>query len=188
MAAPAAGDGAARTPRQTLIPSSRVTIPLTTPSTARGRGKSDPRGGYGADEYATGAYDLPEGADDDRQERGRRRRKDREDRGERTGILPRLRRDRGEDIWPDDGISDEDYWASVAADRPLNGAGSPLDDERGPAGAPRRPADPRPGDQRGEPRGAGQRSGGQREPDQRGGDQRGGDQRGPDQRGPDQRR
>ena len=71
---------------------------------------------------------LPEGADEDRQERGRRRRKDREDSGERTGIF-RLRRDRGEDIWPDDGISDEDYWASVAADRPLNAAGSPLDDD-----------------------------------------------------------
>src|ERR1700691_4385916 len=46
--------------------------------------------------------------------------------GERTGIL-RLRRDRGEDIWPDDGISDEDYWASVAADRPLNGTDAALD-------------------------------------------------------------
>ncbi len=128
-----------------------------------GRDRSDPRGGYGADEYASGAYDLPEGADSP--ERGRRRRKDREDRGERTGILPRLRRDRGEDIWPDDGISDEDYWASVAADRPLNGADSPPDNGRGPAGgAPRRPAAPQPGDQRG-------------------GDQRGSDQRGSDQRG-----
>jgi hypothetical protein len=129
-----------------------------------GRGKSEPRNGYGADEYATGAYDLPEGADDDRQERGRRRRRDREDRGERTGIL-RLRRDRGEDIWPDDGISDEDYWASVASDRPLNGAGSPLEEDRGPAGAPRRTTDPRAG-------AADPRLGEQR------GDQRGGDQRG----------
>jgi hypothetical protein len=85
---------------------------------------SDP--GYGADEFATGAYDLPDGADDDRPDRSRRRRRDREDRGERTGIL-RLRRDRGEDIWPDDGISDEDYWASVAADRPLNGTDLPAD-------------------------------------------------------------
>src|ERR1700726_1701586 len=119
--------------------------------------------GYGADEFATGVYDLPDGADEDRSDRSRRRRRDREDRGERTGIL-RLRRDRGEDIWPDDGISDEDYWASVAADRPLNGTDSPLDDERGPAGgAPRRTAAPRPGEQRS---------------DQRGGDQRGGDQRG----------
>jgi len=137
-----------------------------------GRGKSDPRGGYGADEYAAGAYDLPDGADSP--ERGRRRRKDREDRGERTSILPRLRRDRGEDIWPDDGISDEDYWASVAADRPLNGAGTPFDDERGPAGgAPRRPLGT--GDQRGDPRGGNQRG------DLRGGDLR--DQRGDDQRG-----
>jgi hypothetical protein len=76
--------------------------------------------GYGADEYATGAYDLPEGSDEEPAERGGRRRKDA---GERTGIF-RLRRDRGEDIWPDDGISDEDYWASVASDRPLTGPGS----------------------------------------------------------------
>ena len=82
-----------------------------------------PGGGYGysADEYATGAYDLPEGSDEEPAERGGRRRKDR---GERTGVF-RLRRDRGEDIWPDDGISDEDYWASVASDRPLTGPGSP---------------------------------------------------------------
>ncbi|MGH3278912.1 MAG: hypothetical protein ACRDNW_07225, partial [Trebonia sp.] len=76
--------------------------------------------GYGADDFGSGMYDLPDGADEQRGDRHRgRRSKDREDRGERTGIL-RLRRDRGEDIWPDDGISDEDYWASVAADRPLN--------------------------------------------------------------------
>jgi hypothetical protein len=107
--------------------------------------------GYGADEFATGVYDLPEGADDDRPDRTRRRRRDREDRGERTGIL-RLRRDRGEDIWPDDGISDEDYWASVAADRPLNGADAPLDGAPGADGgsrpglAPSRPGtDARPG-------------------------------------------
>src|SRR5580700_9313524 len=37
--------------------------------------------GYGADEYATGAYDLPEGSDEEPAERGGRRRKDR---GERT--------------------------------------------------------------------------------------------------------
>jgi hypothetical protein len=88
--------------------------------------------GYGSDEYATGAYELPEGADEERgSERSgsRWRRRDREDRGERTGIL-RLRRDRGEDIWPDDGISDEDYWASVAADRPLTGTNSPVDDDQ----------------------------------------------------------
>jgi hypothetical protein len=77
-------------------------------------------GGYGTDEYATGAYDLPEGADG---ERGGRRRKER---GERGGRL-RLRRDRGEDIWPDDGVSDEDYWASVASDRPLNAGNLPLE-------------------------------------------------------------
>jgi hypothetical protein len=75
-------------------------------------------GGYGTDEYATGAYDLPEGADEERGERGGRRRKERGERGSRLRIG---RRDRGEEIWPDDGVSDEDYWASVASDRPLNG-------------------------------------------------------------------
>jgi hypothetical protein len=99
--------------------------------------------GYGADEFATGAYDLPDGTDDDRSDRTRRRRRDREDRGERTGIL-RLRRDRGEDIWPDDGISDEDYWASVAADRPLNGTDSPLDNLPATGGSPRPGGDARP--------------------------------------------
>jgi hypothetical protein len=84
--------------------------------------------GYGADEYATGAYDLPEGSDEEPAERGSRRRKDK-DRGERTGMF-RLRRDRGEDIWPDDGISDEDYWASVASDRPLTGANPPPQSDR----------------------------------------------------------
>jgi len=102
--------------------------------------------GNGADEFATGMYDLPEGADEDRADRGRRRRsRDREDRGERTGIL-RLRRDRGEDIWPDDGISDEDYWASVAADRPLNGTDSPAGNAPAAAGGGSRPGtDARPG-------------------------------------------
>src|ERR1700740_530533 len=32
--------------------------------------------GYGADEFGTGAYDLPDGADDDRSDRTRRRRRD----------------------------------------------------------------------------------------------------------------
>ncbi len=112
----------------------------------------------------SGAYDLPEGADEDRPERGRRRRRDREDRGERTGIL-RLRRDRGEDIWPDDGISDEDYWASVAADRPLD---RPRCGRRpGPGGPPggRRRAGP--GQRAGEHQASEQRAGGPR--DQRGG-------------------
>jgi hypothetical protein len=131
--------------------------------------RSDGYGGYGADEYATGAYDLPEGADDERQERGRRRRKDREDTGERTGIF-RLRRDRGEDIWPDDGISDEDYWASVAADRPLNGADSPLDDPLSRAAA----ADSRlGGDRSGTDRAGLDRSGVERAGLDRGGEPRG---------------
>ena len=93
-------------------------------------------GGYGAGEYAngefaTGAYDLPEGADEDRGERGGRRRK------ERGSRLRLGRRDRGEEIWPDDGVSDEDYWASVASDRPLNGS-APAESDLSPA-ADRRP-------------------------------------------------
>ena len=85
-----------------------------------------PGGGYGTDEYATGAYDLPEGADEERGERGGRRRKERGERGSRLRIG---RRDRGEEIWPDDGVSDEDYWASVASDRPLTGGHQPLEAE-----------------------------------------------------------
>jgi hypothetical protein len=106
--------------------------------------------GYGQDgppaneDYGTGAFDLTEdegGERDDRPARGdrggraargagrrRRDRGDRPERGERTGSLRRLgRRDRGEEIWPDDGVSDEDYWASVAADRPFNSANGALD-------------------------------------------------------------
>jgi hypothetical protein len=130
---------------------------------------------YGADEYASGAYDLPEGADEDRPAPSRRRRRDRDDRSERTGIL-RLRRDRGEDIWPDDGISDEDYWASVAADRPLTEPGAPGGDDRA-NGGPGHRAAPRPGgpDSRFGP-GPGDRD--PRGPGQRGSDQRGSDQRG----------
>ena len=45
-------------------------------------------GGYGTDEYATGAYDLPEGADEDRGERGGRRRKERGERGSRLRLRP----------------------------------------------------------------------------------------------------
>jgi hypothetical protein len=81
-------------------------------------------GGYGTDEYATGAYELPEGADEERGERGGRRRKERGERGSRLRLG---RRDRGEEIWPDDGVSDEDYWASVASDRPLNGGNPALE-------------------------------------------------------------
>ena len=126
--------------------------------------------GYGADEFATGVYDLPDGADEDRSDRSRRRRRDREDRGERTGIL-RLRRDRGEDIWPDDGISDEDYWASVAADRPLNGTDSPLDNVPAAGGASARPgADGRPRtDARPGTGGADSRFGGEQRGGERGG-------------------
>ncbi len=118
-----------------------------------------------ADEYATGAYDLPDGADEEPAERGGRRRKER---GERTGRLRLGRRDRGEEIWPDDGVSDEDYWASVASDRPLTGGHQPLRGRTaaggrqpadGPAGQPgreRRPARPAAGSRPGaDPRAAG---------------------------------
>jgi hypothetical protein len=96
-------------------------------------------GGYGTDEYATGAYDVPEGADEERGDRGGKRRKERGERGSRLRIG---RRDRGEEIWPDDGVSDEDYWASVASDRPLNGgnpaieADLPLPADSRPTGRP----------------------------------------------------
>ena len=103
--------------------------------------------GYGADEYATGAYELPEGSDEEPAERGGRRRKDR---GDWTGIFS-LRRDRGEEIWPDDGVSDEDYWASVASDQPLTGANPPPGSQ--PRAADSRPMG-RPGGQAGSDGGA----------------------------------
>ncbi len=84
--------------------------------------------GPGGGEYGTGAYEMPEGFDDDR---GGRKRRDRGERGERGERWRRLgRRDKEGDIWPDDGVSDEDYWASVAADRPLNSANPALDGDR----------------------------------------------------------
>jgi hypothetical protein len=131
-------------------------------------------GGYETDDYATGAYatgayDLADGTGDERGDRSGRKRKDR---GERGGLL-RLRRDKGEDIWPDDGVSDEDYWASVAADRPLPPTNSSLN--AGPGPAPKAD-DPRLAD---EARPAAARTGG--------GDSRGPDPRGPDRRGPDPR-
>ena len=99
---------------------------------------------YGGDEFETGMYDLPDGTDDNRGgPRGSRRSRDREDRGERTGIL-RLRRDRGEDIWPEEVVSDEDYWASVAADRPFH-SDAPLGDGPAPGARPAPGAGPRPG-------------------------------------------
>jgi len=103
-----------------------------------------PRDGYGPDgydqdgsyenddfeagpDYGTGGYDLTEDDGGDRAERGGgRRRRDRGgDRGERRLRLGR--RDRSVDIWPDDEVSDEDYWASVSADRPFHSANDALD-------------------------------------------------------------
>ena len=72
------------------------------------RGAYGQDGGTGDDDYGTGGYDLPETAEDDQSERGGgRRRRDRGERGERR--RRRGRRDKGDDIWPDDGVSDEDY-------------------------------------------------------------------------------
>ncbi len=92
--------------------------------------------GYRTGEYATGGYEADSPSDGE-PGGGRRRRTERSDRGDRTdgadrsdrGERRRLlgRRDRGDDIWPDDGVSDEDYWASVAADRPLASTSSALD-------------------------------------------------------------
>lgn len=93
-------------------------------------------GSYGNDdlesgpEYGTNGYDLTDDDGGDRGDRaergGGRRRRDRSgDRGERRLRLGR--RDRSVDIWPDDEVSDEDYWASVSADRPFHSANDALD-------------------------------------------------------------
>jgi hypothetical protein len=123
-------------------------------------------GSYDTGSYETGAFDTggfrtggygrdkddPNGqADGERGGGGRKRR------------MRIKRRDKGDDIWPEDGVSDEDYWASVAADRPLPGTSSALDADStqvmgataiaGSAAAsslaprPDRPAGPRPGQQ-----------------------------------------
>ena len=88
----------------------------------------------GFDAYDTGGFDVPGGAEGDQSERsGGRRRRDRGERRRRRG-----RRDKGDDIWPDDGVSDEDYWASVTAERPLASAsGAP--DADSPQAADNRP-------------------------------------------------
>ena len=106
------------------------------------------RDGYGQDlppaASDTGGWDTGEidGEDPGEQDaRGfARKRRDRE-RGERRRRLGR--RDRDDDIWPDDGVSDEDYWASVAADRPFQASGG-LDDDPVQA-ADGRPMAPAPG-------------------------------------------
>jgi hypothetical protein len=101
-------------------------------------------GSYGNDDfeagpdYGTGGYDLTEDDGGDRAERGggRRRRERGGDRGERRLRLGR--RDRSPDIWPDDEVSDEDYWASVSADRPFHSANA-LDADPSQASAAARP-------------------------------------------------
>src|SRR5580693_783918 len=103
-------------------------------------------GSYGNDDfeagpdYGTGGYDLTEDDGGDRAERGgggRRRRERGGDRGERRLRLGR--RDRSPDIWPDDEVSDEDYWASVSADRPFHSANDALDADPSQAAADARP-------------------------------------------------
>lgn len=57
-----------------------------------------------------------------------------------------LRRHDDDEIWPDDGVSDEDYWASVATERSLPSTGGPAEQPALPAGrgsAGRLSADPR---------------------------------------------
>jgi hypothetical protein len=101
-------------------------------------------GSYGNDDfeaapdYGTGGYDTTEDDGGDRAERGggRRRRERGGDRGERRLRLGR--RDRSPDIWPDDEVSDEDYWASVSADRPFHSPNDALDADPSQAAA-RRP-------------------------------------------------
>src|SRR5580693_1936077 len=103
-------------------------------------------GSYGNDDfeagpdYGTGGYDPTEDDGGDRAERGgggRRRRERGGDRGERRLRLGR--RDRSPDIWPDDEVSDEDYWASVSADRPFHSANDALDADPAKAAADARP-------------------------------------------------
>jgi hypothetical protein len=99
-------------------------------------------GSYGNDDfeagpdYGTGGYDLTEDDGGDRAERGGGRRR-RERGGERRLRLGR--RDRSPDIWPDDEVSDEDYWASVSADRPFHSANDALDADPSQAAAGARP-------------------------------------------------
>jgi hypothetical protein len=120
-------------------------------------------GGYGQDgpyetddfeagpDYGTGGYDLTDDDGGDRGDRaergGGRRRRDRG--GERRLRLGR--RDRSVDIWPDDEVSDEDYWASVSADRPFHSANDALDADPSQAAADGRP--------KGRPAGAARRGG-----------------------------
>jgi len=105
-------------------------------------------------DYGTGGYDLTDDDGGDRGDRaergGGRRRRDRGgDRGERRLRLGR--RDRSVDIWPDDEVSDEDYWASVSADRPFHSANDALDADPSQAAADGRPM--------GRPAGAARRGG-----------------------------
>jgi hypothetical protein len=100
-------------------------------------------GSYGNDDfeagpdYGTGGYDLTEDDGGDRAERGGGGRRRRERGGERRLRLGR--RDRSPDIWPDDEVSDEDYWASVSADRPFHSANDALDADPAQAAADARP-------------------------------------------------
>lgn len=111
-------------------------------------------GSYGNDDfeagpdYGTGGYDLTEDDGGDRAERGGGRRRRERGGGERRRRLGR--RDRSPDIWPDDEVSDEDYWASVSADRPFHSANDALDAD------PSQAADARP---MGRPAGAGRHGG-----------------------------
>lgn len=113
------------------------------PRAARGSGRRGvrdgdfPTGGYDTGSYDTGSYDTGEFDTGGFQAGGYGRDEDDlqgQADGERGGggrkrRIRIKRRDKGDDIWPEDGVSDEDYWASVAADRPLPGTSSALDSD-----------------------------------------------------------
>ena len=93
---------------------------------------------YGADLYRSGEDELPQ--DSVGHPGHRRSHGNPGGRGERRRRLGR--RDRNIDIWPDEGVSDEDYWASVAAGRPLRSANGGLDDDPLQAASHSRPGEP----------------------------------------------
>lgn len=101
------------------------------------RASNGPDGSYeadgGYDPASTGGFEAPP-ADGQGSRRGRwpgraaRGEQRGEGEGERTRRV-RLRRERDVGIWPDDEVSDEDYWASVATDKPIPRTGQ--DQDRG---------------------------------------------------------
>jgi hypothetical protein len=97
-----------------------------------------PQGGYGSPgpDADRGAARGPSG--------GREHDATKKKGGKRFG----LRRRDDEEIWPDDGVSDEDYWATVATERSLPPANGPSANER-PANGPAQAAIPAAGPRHG---------------------------------------